>query len=176
MGTRRRLLSWRKHPGPTPRTFPVSGQLHKWWGGRPRPRPTPWSAPRWSNPTDSSRTGGTRASRADQGVRPTSLFRNPGDGKSMRHWAGKPACSQDCCHTTALRPNSVSPTARFCRGDIRSSETRLDPLREFWPVRGTPSLGAADNSALRHVRRRRSGSPQFPRLPENRRGPLAWTS
>jgi hypothetical protein len=39
-------------------------------GGRPRPHPTPCRLLRWSQSTDSSRSGGMRASRADQGVRP----------------------------------------------------------------------------------------------------------
>jgi hypothetical protein len=58
--------------GQMPHALPVSGQLQIVGGGRPRPRPPPWSASRSSQPSDSSRTGGTRASRADQGVRPGS--------------------------------------------------------------------------------------------------------
>src|ERR1039457_6252776 len=29
-----------------PHTFPVNARLHKWWGGRPRPRAAPWPAGR----------------------------------------------------------------------------------------------------------------------------------
>ena len=47
------------------------------------------------------------------GVRPTNFFVNPGDGKSMRHWAESPPAARIGCHTTALRLNSISPTAKF---------------------------------------------------------------
>ncbi len=55
-----------------PLVFPSRGHLHKWWGGPSGPRPTPPSAcSHHARCRPHLAGGGTRASRADQGVRPT---------------------------------------------------------------------------------------------------------
>ena len=96
-----------------------------------------WPDHRWPQPTDSSRTGGTRASCADQGVRPTDsrigchamrcaqavgsqlsavssrAFAFPPGLEGSRTESSRRAKILRSSNTTGPRPNSVSLTAKF---------------------------------------------------------------
>src|ERR1022692_4639011 len=61
--------------------FPKLLSLHSWWGGPPGPQPTPTSACWvWMNLISLARSG-SRGTRADQGVCPTTASGSPALGK-----------------------------------------------------------------------------------------------
>src|ERR1017187_6617663 len=76
--------------------FPKLLSLHSWWGGPPGPQPTPTSACWvWMNLISLARSG-SRGTRADQGICPTTASGSPVLGKlsdigrkRLRHVIGK---------------------------------------------------------------------------------------
>ena len=65
-------------------SFPNSEDRHKLWGGPPGPQPAPWPACRRCRRLSPHAKSGTRASRADQGVRPTT-YAEPSFAKAKWH-------------------------------------------------------------------------------------------
>ena len=61
--------------------FPISYSLHSKWGGPPGPQPTPSSACFVWTEVNLLATGGSRGTRADQGVCPTNAVQLPALGK-----------------------------------------------------------------------------------------------
>jgi CheY-like chemotaxis protein len=72
---------------PMPLSFPTAGYQHGLWGGRPRPRPTPWSAPAAGGLLPLQSAGGSWGTRADRGGGPTRLWQNPTARKTNWHGA-----------------------------------------------------------------------------------------
>ena len=67
-----------------PHSFPKLRHLHMWWGGRPRPQPTPWSASSRWQPTESIEGAGRGRPAQARGPAPLDFRRYYVLGKTIR--------------------------------------------------------------------------------------------
>ena len=85
-GAKRRVTNPPQVDNPMSLSFPNSDHRRRWWGGRPRPQPAPWPAPRsWQSP-DSSRKERDEGVPCGPGGPPHHLCRTREVPKTKWHW------------------------------------------------------------------------------------------
>src|ERR1022692_4549252 len=101
--------------------FPKLLSLHSWWGGPPGPQPTPTSACWvWMNLISLARSG-SRGTRADQGVCPTTASGSPALRKLSD--IGMASCAR--LSTAQLAPAANRPPADWQAGGLPYGFSRL---------------------------------------------------